>query len=78
MGYWKHGQRSKLAKAAHVNKHNLYAILYRKRGVGKYLARDLMEASIKVLGFPIPFEAWLFNSETTHPAFYGDPKHDSN
>ena len=70
--YWKKGDRARLAELSYTHKNNLYEILARKRGVSKEKALTLEKASA-LLGYSIPFEVWLFNKSTLHPAFYGRP-----
>ena len=67
--YWSRGEKTAVAEIAGIEPTHLYEILARKRGVGKEKARELEAASEKVLGYPIPFDAWIFNRETAHPAF---------
>jgi len=69
LGYFSHGEKAAIARLAEIEPSHLYEILSRKRGVGKHKAKELEAASEKVLGYPIPLEAWLFNAETLHPAF---------
>lgn len=72
--FWERGQRRLLAELAGIHENNLYEILNRRRGVSKAMALRLETASEKLLGYPIPWDEWLFNEATKHPAFYGEPK----
>ena len=67
--FWKRGQRKRIAKIVGIKPSHLSDILRRARGVSKERAKALETASEKVLGFRIPFEAWLFNDKADHPAF---------
>lgn len=71
--FWERNQRAELAEKMNIPPNHLSEILHRKRGVGKHQALLFEEASGKVLGYPIPMDAWLFNRETKHPAFFGSP-----
>ena len=71
--FWERQQRTELAEMAGIQPNHLSEILHRKRGVGKDLARKLYKTSELVLGYAIPFEAWLFNKTTKHPGFFEDP-----
>ena len=66
---WKYGEKARIADLCEIAVTDVYQILSRKRGVGKQRAKELENASEQVLGYPIPFEAWLFNDTTNHPAF---------
>ena len=69
MSFWKEGQKQKLAKATGIPFPHLSEILHRRRGVSGKRAKMLELVSGKILGHPIPLLDWLFNKETTHPAF---------
>lgn len=71
--YWKYGQRKAIAQRCGLSIQNMSEILSRRRGVSKEKAKELEAASAEILGYAIPFEAWLFNRATKHPAFLGSP-----
>ena len=73
LSFWKYGQRTEIAQRVGISLPNMSEILCRRRGVSKEKAKELEAASAEVLGYPIPFEAWLFNKSTRHPAFQGAP-----
>ena len=65
---WRVGDRAKVARSLKVQAHHLTEIFNRSRGVGPRRAKAL-EAAFKRFGYYIPWEAFLFNAETKHPAF---------
>lgn len=72
--FWGRGQQADLAGEAGATAQDINDILHRRRGVSPQRARELEAASLTVLGFAIPWEAWLFNRTCRHPAFYGEPE----
>lgn len=69
---WEHGQKRRLAMTAMVGEADLQAILRRQTRCNPQRAAALADAC-KELGIDIPLEHWLWNKETTHSAFIGDP-----
>ena len=76
--YWKHGQQAEIAVLAHVSAAHLSDILHRRRGVSVERAHRLEDASRKVLAVRIPWEVWINNKITEHPAFVGVPVKESD
>ena len=70
--FWSVGERAKIARMAGMKPHHLCEVLYRRRTVSKDRAK-LLEAASTKLGCTVPFEDWLFNVSTRHPAFFGKP-----
>ena len=73
-GFWKPGERREISELSGISLQHLSEILHRKRSVGKHRARMLEDITTIVLGKPIPLEDWIFNSSTTHPAFFNSPE----
>lgn len=71
--FWKHGQQTEIAMLAHISTAHLSDILHRRRGVSVERARRLERTSGKILGTRIPWEVWVTNKFTKHPAFMGEP-----
>jgi len=71
--FWCHGEKKRIADLLRIHPVSLTEVLHRKRGVSIGRAKLLERASKVVLGHAIPFNDWLLNSTTTHPAFYGHP-----
>jgi len=71
--FWKHGQQAEVALQARISSQHLSDILHRRRGVSVERAQRLEKASRKVLGVRIPWEIWICNKQSNHPAFVGDP-----
>jgi hypothetical protein len=72
-GYWKHGQQAEIARLAGIPESHLSNILHRSRGCSVTRAKALEAASDMVLGVRIPWEIWVCNRQTNHPAFTGEP-----
>jgi len=70
--FWKHGQQADIATQAHITASHLSDILHRRRGVSVERAKRLEKVSGKVLGTKIPWEIWVQNKITQHPAFIGE------
>lgn len=71
--FWQRGELTKLAAVVGIRLNHLSEILHRKRGVSVTRALALERASRKVFGYPIPWNEWLLNKESDHPAFHGKP-----
>ena len=67
MDYWKRGERRRLAREAGIHETDLYHIITR------YIRTNPHRAAALAAHSSIAFEHWLWNKETTHPAFKGDP-----
>ena len=67
--FWKYGQKAKVAKAAKMNPTKFSALLGRRYQVSLKKAKQLERASIIVLGHAIPWQDWIDNACTEHPAF---------
>lgn len=74
--YWKHGQRTQLASLASISDAHLSDILHRRKGCSVTLGHKLEIASEEVLGVRIPWELWVCNKHSKHPAFIGEPLED--
>lgn len=72
--FWQPGERVKISDLSDITIQHISDILHRRRTVGKERAALLEIISGNVLDEPVPFEAWLFNKTTEHPAFFGEPK----
>ena len=71
MKYFKRGEKATLAREAGIKFSNLSGILSRKRKVSKEMAIHLAMISERVLEEQIPWDDWLFNQTSSHPAFTG-------
>ena len=67
--FWNYGEKTRLARAAGIERSNLYLILTKERRISVQMARRLEAASIEVLGLrrAIPAACWLGLEH--HPAF---------
>lgn len=72
-GYWKHGQRRRIAELADISDAHLSDVLHRRRGVSLDVAKRLEAASGEVLGVRIPWETWMCNKQSNHPCLEGKP-----
>jgi len=71
--YWKYGDQTKMAKHADISASYMSDILHRRRSPGKELAQNLSYALQNTKPDYVPVETWLFNKQSRHPAFFGDP-----
>ena len=67
--FWKYGQIVRIAKLSNSNPNSIYHILDRVRGVSIKKAKALEIASGLVLVRKIPWQIWIDNKKTIHPAF---------
>jgi len=70
---WKHRMKSILAREAGVFRQEVQDILSRKCRCSIHKAVKFANAC-ETLGYNIPFSDWLWNRETKHPAFGGEPQ----
>lgn len=69
LNFWDKGQRKQLTQILGIGASYLNDILSRRVSISKYRAKKFEAASRLVLGEAIPWQAWLFNETTKHPAF---------
>lgn len=65
--YWAPGQQRKLAASLGVNRQYVNDVLHRRTRVSA--ARALKLESIT----GVPWQDWIMNSTSKHPAFFGKP-----
>jgi len=69
---WTYGQKRSLCKLSGISDQDLQTILTRRIRCNPQRAAALADASTE-LGLDIPMEHWMWNQESTHWAFRGDP-----
>ena len=72
--FWERCERTLLAEYMCMPSSNLSEILHRKRTVSKEKAMQLEHTTEQLLCKNIPWHEWIFNKESSHPAFFGEPQ----
>ena len=76
--FWPHGAQTKLAQACGVSAQQINDLLHRRANCSPAFGHRLFVASVKlvhkrVINYAVSPQDWVFNKESTHPAFFGEP-----
>ena len=68
---WGYGKQAQIAAVAGVTAQHVNNVLHRRARVSFKTALALERASAVVFSTPIPWQDWICNQSTKHPAFFG-------